>query len=507
MWWLPAGLVLVCLTTSYWSTVQVMIHQWINDQDYSHGILVPFIVAYLIWQKREALKKANVHPDWRAIPLMLVAIAFFVVGEMAAELFTTRFSMLIFIFGLTWFLFGLQVLKVLLFPLAFLVLMIPLPKLIHRELTFPLQLSSSKGAVNILHLLGISAYREGNIIDVGFMQLQVVEACNGLRYILPLLTLGVLFAYFGQRIFWKRFILVCSTIPVAIFSNILRISGTGVIGLYWGNDAAEGFFHSFSGWVVFMVSIGLFALINLGLKMVPDWYQPKKKNRTNEAHGVTSKCITWSSMVAAFVIVIVSPFIVNQIRQVPPVPIRKPLSAFPLNFEGWKGKRSKMDPKMWKAVGAQDYVLINYYKDGKGPINFYVSYYEFTENPGDLVHTPKMCLPGAGWVIKENRVRRIKGQKSTSEMLPDLMVNEMVVKKGDMTQLTYFWYQGRGRYFTSEFVAKFYRVWDGIFRRRTDGAAVRMITFLGFEQNLEKARQFMDPLAMAAYHELEQYIP
>jgi exosortase len=190
---MPAILVLGCLVFSYWATIQKLVAQWLRSDDYSYGLLIVPIVIYLIWQKRTELKTVNLNSDWRALPVVFFAILVCVVGELGSELFTIRVSMLIFVIGLIWFIYGFKVLKVLRFPLAFLFLMLPLPGFIYRNLTFPLQIFSSIWSVKILHRLGISAYREGNVIDIGYTQLQVVDACNGLRYILPLFTLGILF--------------------------------------------------------------------------------------------------------------------------------------------------------------------------------------------------------------------------------------------------------------------------------------------------------------------------
>ena len=175
-WWMSRLVVLGCLVFSYRSTIRAMVEQWLHNQDYSHGILVIPIAVYLIWLKRALLRKAAVKSDWRALPLLFLSIFIFIFGELGAELFTTRFSMLLFVIGLVWLIYGLEVIKVLRFPLVFLFLMLPLPGFVYRNITFPLQLSASMGAVKLLQAIGVSVYREGNVIDLGFTQLQVVEA-------------------------------------------------------------------------------------------------------------------------------------------------------------------------------------------------------------------------------------------------------------------------------------------------------------------------------------------
>ncbi len=321
LWWLPGFMVLSCLVISCWPTIEILAKQWISNEDYSHGILIVPISAYLIWEKRKVLKTVNVGSDWRALPLMIFSIMVFIVGELGAELFTTRASMLILVIASIWLLYGAQVVKVLRFPLAFLFLMLPLPGFIYRNLTFPLQIFSSTWAVKLLQFLGISSYREGNVIDMGFTQFQVVEACNGLRFILPLFTLGVLFAFLGQRSIWKQSVLILATI----------------------------------------------------LATTP---------------------------------------LVNYLGHVPPKALEKSLQTFPVKFNGWSGKMSKIDDKIWEQVGGQEYVVIDYFKKDQNPVNFYIAFYEYQRKAGDFIHSPKLCLPGSGWFIEIRARGRNKGEGS-----------------------------------------------------------------------------------------------
>ena len=507
IWWVQAALVLACLVFSYWSTIQQLVAQWLNSDDYSHGLLILPISVYLIWEKRSELKKVSIKSDWRALPVLFFAVFVFVVGELGAELFTTRVSILIFVVGLTWFLFGFTVLRLLWFPLAFLFLMLPLPGFIYRNITFPLQLLSSAWSVDLLHALGVSAYREGNVIDIGYTQLQVVEACNGLRYILPLFTLGVLFAYFSQKTIWKRIVLVAATIPISIFANVIRIAGTGYIGKHWGTQAAEGFFHSFSGWVVFMLAAVFFGLLSLLLKYLPGGKSKERKSPLSSTSGEVLRNIGWPCVMFSMAIILVSPFFVNYLGQVPPVALKKPLSTFPLQFEGRTGKRSGIDPKIWEQVGGQSYLNIDYYRDNEVSINFYVAYYEYQRKAGDFIHSPKLCLPGGGWFIEQSSVRHLKQPSDVGRNLSELKLNELVISKGGFRQLSYYWYQGRGRNFTSEYDAKFYMVWDGLWRRRTDGALVRVVMPLVSGVSVENGRHILDKFALAASRALEEYLP
>ena len=331
----------------------------------------------------------------------------------------------------------------------------------------------------------------------------MVEACNGLRFILPLFTLGVLFAYFGLKAVWKRILLIAATIPIAIFANVFRIAATGFIGRYWGQKAAEGFFHSFSGWAVFMLSVGLFVGLTLILRKIPK--RPKEKKAVFKeapaARGV--RAITWPSLLTALGIILATPLVVDYLGAVPPIPLKKPLTEFPLEFQERSGRKSFMDAQTWEQVGGQAYLNIDYLRENAAPINFYVAYYEYQRKAGDFIHSPKLCLPGGGWFIERNSRRRLAHNPGNAA----LKFNELVIEKGGMRQLTYYWYQGRGRNFTSEYDAKFYMVWDGIWRRRTDGALVRLIMPLLSDMSVEEGRRVLDAFALEASSELKQYLP
>lgn len=507
-WWLPGVVLVGCLAVVYWPIIEGLVHQWLNNQDYSHGPFILPVAAYLAWRKREELQKVGYRHDWRAVSVLLLAMVIYILGELGAELFTTRLSMLVFLVGFVWLLFGLDVIRVLGFPLAFLFLMLPLPGFIYRNVTFPLQLISSRWSVEILQGLGITAFRQGNVIDLYFMVLQVAEACSGLRYIIPLFALGVLFSYFLQNVLWKRIVLILATIPISIVANVFRIAGTGIIGLYWGEEAAQGFFHSFSGWLVFLVCLGLFAVVNLVLKFLPDLSSRKKSDKASDLPDVPSrKGMNWGLVALGAVIVLSTPAVVGSLGDVPPVPLEKELKGFPLTFRGYTGAPQTMDPDIWERVGAQEYILINYEKASAQPVNFYVAYYEYQKKGGDFVHSPRLCLPGAGWSIEENRVRHLAPPDVMEGGLSSLELNELVITRGGARQLVYFWYQGRGRNFTNEFAAKFYMVWDGLFRRRTDGALVRVVMPLSEDQSVEEARKITDPFALAVSEELRGYLP
>jgi EpsI family protein len=178
-----------------------------------------------------------------------------------------------------------------------------------------------------------------------------------------------------------------------------------------------------------------------------------------------------------------------------------------LEFQERSGRKSFMDAQIWEQVGGQAYVSIDYLRENAAPINFYVAYYEYQRKAGDFIHSPKLCLPGGGWFIEKSGVRHLKANPHGGAAPAGLEFNELVVEKGGLRHISYYWYQGRDRNFTSEYAAKFYMVWDGLLRRRTDGALVRLMMPLTKDMTVDEGRRILDAFALAASKELQQYLP
>jgi exosortase len=257
-------LLIVLLTALYWPIFPRLVSDWWEDPNYSHGFLVPCFSGFLIWQQREALKKLPLDGSWLGLPVLLAGIGALILGDIGAEDFLSRSSLIIILSGLILFHCGTKVFHLLLFPLGFLFFMIPLPSILFNAIAFPLQALASQNAEWGLDLLGVPVLRDGNVIHLSNITLGVTEACSGIRSLVSLLALAAGWAYTTLPGGWARLLLVVSAIPITIIANAGRVVVTGLIGQTFGERYAQGFFHSFSGWIIFLVAfVGLLGVHTL----------------------------------------------------------------------------------------------------------------------------------------------------------------------------------------------------------------------------------------------------
>jgi exosortase len=275
---------------AYATVLDKLVRDWWNDENYSHGLLIPFIIGYIIWTQREKLARVpeNLSVFWGGAAILFALFALWA-GVAGAELYTQRLSLLLLLAGITIYFSGFRLLRLLLVPFGLLFLAFPIPTIVFNKIAFPLQLFASRCAVWSMSVLGIPVLRQGNIIELKPLnsfdtkKLEVVEACSGIRSLMTLLTLAVFFAYFthtpndktprsGTRFgwlrdywFWRSVIIVVSAVPIAILTNAFRVSGTGVLAHYYGTAIADGFFHSFSGWVIYIAAFIMLFVVGIVL--------------------------------------------------------------------------------------------------------------------------------------------------------------------------------------------------------------------------------------------------
>jgi exosortase len=267
----------------YLQVIISLVGDWWADSNYSHGFLVPLVSAYLVWKKKDKLKFLERKKSYFGFLILLLGLGIYIVGTAGAEYFSARFSLVIVLFGLVYYLNGKEWAKELLFPIGFLVFMVPIPNVIYYAIAFPMQMLSSKLTQYVLHFIGLPSIRQGNIIHLPNYSLEVAEACSGLRSLVSLLALGAFFAYITfpkkpntGKSDLKRGILFLSVFPIAIAANIFRILITAIGAYVVSPKLAEDFLHKLSGLVVFLISVFSLFVVSQIIK-----FFNRKKIKTN----------------------------------------------------------------------------------------------------------------------------------------------------------------------------------------------------------------------------------
>ena len=264
----PALLLVALLAVLYHAIAVKLVTDWAELPDFSHGFLIPFFAAFLLWDKRDELNATAIAPSWGGLWLVMAGLFELLLGVFGADLFLQRTSFVLLVAGVVWTLLGRQMLSRVKFVLFVLLLAIPLPTILFNQITFPLQLLASRFASDLLPMAGVPVLREGNVIQLPAIQLEVAEACSGIRSLMSLFTVAVIYGYFLEQGTKRRLLLALAALPIAVAANVARIFGTGLCVQYWDPDKAMGFFHEFSGWLMFLVSLGCLYLVHLAMGLM-----------------------------------------------------------------------------------------------------------------------------------------------------------------------------------------------------------------------------------------------
>jgi exosortase len=262
------GAVLISVLMLYFPFLKSLIADWSVNEDYSHGYFIPFLSAYFIYTMRKELSELQVQPSNWGLILLLLGFAQLLIGKVGSEYFLQRTSFILVILGLIWFFLGWEFFKKLLFPILYLLFMVPLPAIIWNKIAFPMQLFASAITENVVYAIGIPIYREGNVLHLAETTLEVVAACSGLRSLMTMFALSGTLAFLSIMSTSRKWILFISAAPIAIVANILRLTGTAVLASQFGSEVAHGFLHDFSGIVVFILGLAMLLGVNSLLSRV-----------------------------------------------------------------------------------------------------------------------------------------------------------------------------------------------------------------------------------------------
>jgi exosortase D (VPLPA-CTERM-specific) len=504
---LDGWLLLALLIALYHSIFYRLGLQWMNDPNFSHGFFVPAFAIFVLCQDRGRLRITPISPSWSGLPLVFFALVMLVFGVLGAELFTSRASFLVLIAGLIVLFRGWALFRAVLFPWAFSFLMIPLPALILQRFTFPLQIFASRLAALCLQAVGIPVLREGNVIVLASLSLEVAEACSGIRSLVSLVTLAIIYGYVVERRNWVRVLLACSAVPIAVIANVFRIFGTGLLGQLWDPDKAQGFFHEFQGWLVFVVSLLLLFAFHRLVNWI--WKPAPSTNRPVPAAAVTpsvprSPTRSWSArFVVTAVLMLATAYALQAHSQDEVLPPRPALASMPTQFANWAGTDDPLDQETLDVLGPGEFLMRTYEDANQAQpwINLFVAYFP-TQRTGDTIHSPSHCLPGAGWVPTDRQVITLTAPDGSS-----FPVNRYVVSKAGERELVLYWFQAHGREVASEYSAKYYLIADSVRMHRSDGALIRLMTPMFEHESPEAAQARMMQLGNQFLPFLDRSIP
>ena len=404
------------------------------------------------------------------------------------------------------------------FPLAFLLTCIPLPVFLYSALSGRLQLWSSALGIGCLQVAGITAFRDGNVIDLGPVQLQVAEACSGIRYLFPLTSLALLCAYLFRDRIWKRILLVLSAVPISVLVNGLRIGIVGVLVEFFGSQAAEGFLHLFEGWLLFMATLGLLILeMWLLSKIQPlghsgtfrdrfTWVDEPVQVKTHEVQSQSRLPGNKTSPVYLYSVALLIPFamfsaLIGERQEI--APSRPEFLNFPMQIGSWQGNPLPMEQQYISALRFDDYLLADYVSAGEHSVNLYIAYYS-SQKKGQSAHSPQSCIPGGGWEIASQQTIELPLGDSVNSAYP---ANRILIQKDGQKQLVIYWFKQRERILSNEYLVKMFLFWDALLKGRSDGALIRLAAAVNQGQREEDVERQMTEFARLIQPKLTRFIP
>jgi len=501
---LTMGAILVAIV-GFGGPLLNLITRWNRQEEYSHGYLIVAVAICLLWLRRDVLRKNVGQPSWFGPILILLALCMHVVGKLSSILVLSQVGFVIVVIGVTLGLGGYALLRTAIFPIAFLLFAIPLPYFIDAKLTLQLQLISSELGVAFIRLFGLPVYLDGNIIDLGNYKLQVVEACSGLRYLYPLLSLSFLAAYLFRAPFWQQTLIFLSGIPIAIGMNGLRIGLVGILVDRYGTEMAEGMLHFFEGWVIFIACSALllaemYLLALASRRSFPEVINlPKAPIISPKFSGASS--INPSPLVTCLLLLCAGALLVFTVSgREESTQQRSRFVEFPAQLGQWEGRPAVLDEQTEKGLGLDDYILSDYSRATGDAVNLYVAYYA-SQRQSESPHSPIVCIPGGGWII--SKIQQIS-YDNFGQIQP---LNRVVIQKGSAKQLVYYWFDERGRVVTNEYLAKIYLLADAILMNRTDGALVRLVTPIHTNETENDGDLRLQSFMKVALPRLAEFLP
>ncbi len=498
---LPILLAMVLLV--YLPDGELLWFDWMNLEEFTHGPLMFLVSLYLLWARRSLLDSYDTRFNWVGVVFCFIAACVYSLAVKSGIENIRHLSLFLMIFGLFIAFGGVTYGRFVLPSLILLPFVVPPPAFLNANLTYGLQLVSTDMSVFMMRGVGISVFQDGNIIDMGTIKLAVVEACAGLRYLYPMIGLGVLAGMLFDIPIWKRGLFVVLAAGVSIIMNSVRIFLTGAFAEWTNTDVSDGFFHLFEGWVFFLFSfIVMLAVCYLTLT---------KKEKATAGSGVLKvsvpkeqsepKPVSMGPPILVTVLCVGFVISVIMIRTIEPViPDRRPFTSFPLKIDNMIAQEDVLPSVEQTILNMSDYFLGHYHDDDRFPVTLFIGYYE-EQSANNTPHSPRVCIPSGGWEIED-----LEEIELDNNGVP-VPVNRVLIARGEDKLLVYYWFQQRGKYIANEYKAKFNLLIGGLTSARTDGALVRLSMPIDTTMSEVIADQKLTQFSEELFDILPAYIP
>ena len=484
-----------------------LLDRWVNDEAYGHGFVILFVAGYMFLSRLPDIDSGPQYGQfWGALGFVL-SMAMLVISQ-AAQIHTFSQYLIVAAFSsLAVARWGLPVLTAIAPSVLLLAFAIPLPNFIQTMLTADLQLLSSSLGVSLLKLAQVPVFLQGNVIDLGVYKLQVVEACAGLNYLFPLFGIALILACYLRSPMWQRILLVASAVPITVFFNSIRIAITGLLVKNYGSEAADGFVHSFEGWLIFvaclfvlLVEVWLFArLINrhaLSEDLDFDLQAP-----TEGLRRFFATKMSWQQITCAATCVVALG--VGQMLSDKPerLPNRPAFALYPMQLGDWSGIRGRLSVDNLLTLGLTDYLVADYETQSRAAgVELFMAYYDSQKHNGGM-HSPKVCLPGGGWDITNFATQTI-------DVAGELVyMNRATLQRGLESRLIYYWFQQGERTFANELAVKVDVLRRSLLENTTNGALIRLGTPIQANETLAQADARLLAFLELSLPQFDAYIP